>query len=163
MHQLEKLLNLPESQKIIQDQLETIPVIEDPAPDFLRSIDELDRISSSLPTVKGLGDASDREFDDLARRATDTFETLVDLGLNVEAKYSSRIFEVASSMLKNAIDAKSAKIDKKLRIIELQIKKQKLDLNTKSSSDPNAIQGDGFIVSDRNSLLARLQSISQQE
>ena len=163
MHQLEKLLNLPESQKIIQDQLETIPVIEDPAPDFLRSIDELDRISSSLPTVKGLGDASDREFDDLARRATDTFETLVDLGLNVEARYSGRIFEVATSMLKNAIDAKSAKIDKKLRIIELQIKKQKLDLNTKSASDPNAIQGDGFIVSDRNSLLARLQSINQQE
>jgi hypothetical protein len=79
--------------------------------------------------------------------------------MNVEARYSSRIFEVAASMLKNAIDAKSAKIDKKLKIIELQLKKQKLDQDANSADDSVTLQGDGVIITDRNSLLEKLKSM----
>jgi len=35
--------------------------------------------------------------------------------MNVEARYGSRMFEVAGNMLGQAIAAKSAKIDKKLK------------------------------------------------
>ena len=63
-------------------------------------------------------------------------------------------------MLKNAIDAKSAKIDKKLKMIELQLKKQKLDQDANGSEDTGiSIPGDGFIVTDRNSLLEKIKNM----
>jgi hypothetical protein len=161
MKKLEELLNLPASKDIIkQEEKKKAKEIKDQAQPFLRSADELDKISASLPTVKGLGDAADAEFDALAQRATDAYDDLMDLGMNVEARYSSRIFEVAGGMLKNAIDAKSAKIDKKLKIIELQLKKQKLDQDATGGEDPGInLNGDGFIVTDRNSLLEKLRQI----
>jgi hypothetical protein len=42
-------------------------------------------------------------------------------------RYSGRIFEVASTMLRNAIDAKNNKITQKLKMVELQLKKLKID------------------------------------
>lgn len=154
---LEELLNLPESKKIVkQDEKEQAKAEAAP---FLRDMSEFDKISAALPAVKGLGDASDAEFDALAQRATDAYDDLIDLGMNVEARYSSRIFEVAASMLKNAIDAKSAKIDKKLKMIELQLKKQKLDQDATGGDDGITIQGDGVIITDRNSLLEKLKQM----
>ena len=154
---LEELLNLPESKKIVKTD-EKAQAKAEAAP-FLRDMAEFDKISAALPAVKGLGDASDAEFDALAQRATDAYDDLIDLGMNVEARYSSRIFEVAASMLKNAIDAKSAKIDKKLKMIELQLKKQKLDQDANSADDSVTLQGDGVIITDRNSLLEKLKSM----
>jgi hypothetical protein len=62
---------------------------------------------------------------------------------------------VAGSMLKNAIDAKSQKIDKKLKSVELQLKKLKIDKD--SNEDPNdVINGQGYIITDRNELLKKL-------
>lgn len=153
---LEEVLNLPENKKIVNK--EEKPLQEKPQ-QFLRSMDEFDKISSALPQVKGLGDASDSEFDALAQRATDAYDDLMDLGMNVDSRYSGRIFEVAGSMLKNAIDAKAAKIDKKLKMIELQLKKQKLDQDTADGGDDSiSIPGSGYIVSDRNSLLEKLKN-----
>ena len=157
---LEEILNLPESKKIIKAEEKKVLPPTKPEP-FLRSMDEYDKIAASLPAVKGLGDAADSEFDALAQRATDAYDDLIDLGMNVEARYSSRIFEVAASMLKNAIDAKSAKIDKKLKMIELQLKKQKLDQDANQGDGDNGmtLPGDGFIVTDRNSLLEKLKNL----
>jgi agmatine/peptidylarginine deiminase len=62
-------------------------------------------------------------------------------------------------MLKNAIDAKAAKIDKKLKMIELQLKKQKLDNDSIQEDNSVSIPGDGFIVADRNSLLEKLRNM----
>ncbi len=140
-----------------EEKKKGLPV--DPQP-FLRSMEEFDKISAALPRVNGLGDLADNEFDALAQRATDAYDDLMDLGMNVEARYSSRIFEVAGGMLKNAIDAKSAKIDKKLKMIELQLKKQKLDQDT-AGDDSVTLQGDGYIVTDRNSLLEKLKNMNK--
>jgi hypothetical protein len=156
MKKLEELLNLPETKKVIKE-------IEKPTPPaavpLFRDISEFDKISAALPQVKGLGDISDSEFDALAQRATDAYDDLMDLGMNVEARYSGRVFEVAASMLKNAIDAKSAKIDKKLKMIELQLKKQKLDTDTQTEDPGINISGEGFIVTDRNSLIEKLKNM----
>jgi hypothetical protein len=157
MKKLEEILNLPESKKLVKaEEAKATPV--DPQP-FLRSMEEFDKISASLPQVKGLGDAADAEFDALAQRATDAYDDLMDLGMNVEARYSSRIFEVAGGMLKNAIDAKAAKIDKKLKMIELQLKKQKLDQDSVNSDEGISLQGDGVIITDRNSLIEKLKKM----
>ena len=157
MKKLEEILNLPESKKIVKEEEKKQNKTE-VAP-LLRDMSEFDKISAALPAVKGLGDASDAEFDALAQRATDAYDDLMDLGMNVEARYSGRVFEVAASMLKNAIDAKAAKIDKKLKMIELQLKKQKLDNDSVQEDNSVSIPGDGFIVADRNSLLEKLRSM----
>jgi len=154
---LEEVLNLPESKKIVNEE-EKKQVKADLAQPFLRDMSEYDKISAALPQVKGLGDLGDAELDELAQKAKDAYEDIMDLGMNVEARYSGRLFEVAASMLGHAIQAKTAKLDKKLKMIDLQIKKQKLDQDS-SSDDSVTIQGDGVIITDRNSLLEKLKNL----
>lgn len=153
---LEELLNLPENKKMVQaDKKSKEPEV--PAP-LLRDLSEFDKISAALPQVKGLGEIADKELDDLAQRATDAYDDLMDLGMNVDSRYSGRIFEVAGTMLKNAIDAKSAKLDKKLKMIELQLKKQQID--QKNGPDESVdIPGTGVIITDRNSLIEKLKNM----
>ena len=153
---LEEILNLPDSKKIIKQE-EKVQSKTEVAP-LLRDINEYDKISAALPMVKGLGELGDSELDELAKKATDAYDDIMDLGMNVESRYSARMFEVAASMLKNAIDAKSAKLDKKLKMIDLQLKKQKLDQDA-NNDDGITIQGDGVIISDRNSLLEKLKNL----
>ena len=154
---LEEVLNLPESKKIVKDE-EKKQAKPDVAP-LLRDISEFDKISAALPQVKGLGDMADSELDDLAKKATEAYEDIMDLGMNVEARYSGRLFEVAASMLGNAITAKTAKLDKKLKMIDLQLKKQKLDQDMANTDEGINIQGDGVIITDRNSLLEKLKNL----
>lgn len=156
MKKLEEILNLPENKKDIKKaEKENLPADSQA---LLRDISEYDKIAAALPMVKGLGDIGDKELDDLAQRATDAYDDLMDLGMNVEARYSARMFEVAASMLKNAIDAKSAKLDKKLKMIDLQLKKQKIDQDN-NQDDSVTLQGDGVIITDRNSLLEKLKNL----
>jgi hypothetical protein len=159
---LEEILNLPENKKMVEKAERVSEKHEKKEPPaLLRSMEEFDKISAALPQVKGLGDISDSELDSLAQRATDAYDDLMDLGMNVEARYSSRIFEVAGGMLKNAIDAKSAKIDKKLKMIELQLKKQALDQKGNNADDSITVQGEGVIVTDRNSLIEKLKNMNK--
>jgi len=115
---------------------------------------EFDKIERALPQVKGLGELSDLELDKLAIEAEESYKNLMDLGMNVDSRYSGRIFEVAGNFLRNAIDAKSGKIDKKLKMIELQLKKQKLDQGNKDGGPVE--ESDGFVISDRNELMKKL-------
>jgi hypothetical protein len=77
----------------------------------------------------------------------------MDLGMNIEPRLAGRIMEVASSMMSNAINAKNVKVDKKLKMIELQLKKMKLDQN---SDDEVAVTGTGTVVADRNELIKQI-------
>ena len=120
-----------------------------------KSYAEFDKIAASLPQVKGLGDMSDLEMDKLAVEAEESYKNLMDLGMNVDSRYSGRIFEVASNFLKNAIDAKSSKIDKKLKMVDLQLKKLKLDKEGNKDGSPIE-ESDGFVISDRNELMKKL-------
>jgi hypothetical protein len=159
---LEELLNLPESKDLVdqdkkKSKAETAIVEQE---ETLRDIAEFDKIASALPSVKGLGEKADAELNDIAQRALQSYEDLMDLGMNVESRYGGRVFEVAGSMLKTSLDAKVAKMDKKLKMIELQLKKEKLD---KDSSGPEGdiVNGDGYVVTDRNSLLQKLKNMDK--
>ncbi len=120
-----------------------------------KSYAEFDKIAAALPQVKGLGELSDLELDKLAVEAEESYKNLMDLGMNVDSRYSGRIFEVASTMLRNAIDAKGSKIDKKLKMVELQLKKMKID-QTDGKDTGNIQESDGFVISDRNELMKKL-------
>lgn len=80
--------------------------------------------------------------------------------MNVEARFSGRIFEVAGQMLKTNLDSKVAKLDKKLKMVELQLKKEKLDKDSSLESN-NVVQGEGYIVTDRNSLLEKIKNMDK--
>jgi hypothetical protein len=155
---LEEILNLPESKKIVKQEEKEQRKAEIAQP-FIRNISEYDKISAALPQVKGLGDIADGELDDLAKKATDAYDDIMDLGMNVEARYSARMFEVAASMLGHAISAKSAKLDKKLKMIDLQLKKHKIDQDSSPEEQGINIQGDGVIIADRNSLIEQLKKM----
>ena len=159
---LEELLNLPDSKEIIdtakQKDKKTTAIIQ--AQDTQRDIQELDKIASALPSVKGLGEKADSELEDIAQRALSSYEDLMDLGMNVESRYASRVFEVAGGMLKTSLDAKVAKMDKKLKMIDLQLKKEKMDKDS-VNNDGNIVSGEGYVVTDRNSLLEKLKNIDK--
>ena len=120
-----------------------------------KSYAEFDKVAAALPQVKGLGELSDLELDKLAVEAEESYKNLMDLGMNVDSRYSGRIFEVASTMLRNAIDAKGSKIDKKLKMVELQLKKMKID-KTGNDDVGTVEESDGFVISDRNELMKKL-------
>jgi uncharacterized membrane protein len=156
---LEQLLDLPEAEKpelISPKKVETQTAIVN----LQNQLEEFDKISSALPQVKGLGDMSDAELDGLANKAEQAFDDLMDLGMNVEAKYGSRMFEVAANMLNAAVTAKTNKIDKKLKMVELQLKKLAIDKkNANEGDDP--VEGKGYIITDRNSLLEKLKNVDK--
>jgi len=74
--------------------------------------------------------------------------------MNVDSRWASEIFNTASSMLGHAITAKNAKVNKKLKMIDLQLKKLRMDQMNKDP-DADAETGTGMVL-DRNELLKRL-------
>jgi len=87
----------------------------------------------------------------------------MDLGMQVDSRFASEIFSVASNMLGHAITAKTAKLDKKLKMIDLQMKKMRLD-QQQADKDPEgaaAQTGQGHVLS-RNELLERILGKNQK-
>ena len=160
---LEELLDLPDSKEIIQqDRKRDKKEVVEQQNETLRDIAEFDKIAAALPAVKGLGEMADKELNDIAEKALDAYDDLMDLGMNVESRYSGRVFEVAGSMLKTGLDAKVAKLDKKIKMIDLQLKKEKLDKDNAVGQD-NIINGEGYVVTDRNSLLEKLKGLDKDK
>ena len=129
-----------------------------PLPDITEEVTEnalstLDKIEAALPQVRGL-EAADSEMDELAEMATSSYKDLMDLGMQVESRFSSEIFNSASSMLGHAITAKTAKINKKLKMLDLQMKKAQLDAKNAAKTEEieNTPLGTGQSL-DRNELL----------
>ena len=147
---LEDLFDLPSSVEIETEN--EIPTIEE-AQTQLAAIDiAIDKIDTALPAVRDLS-ASDTEMDELADLAKDSYKDLMDLGMQVDSRFASEIFNVAGTMLGHAITAKTAKMNKKLKVIDLQLKKMRLDQQTPEEQQIATAQGQ---VLNRNDLLERL-------
>lgn len=157
---LEEMLNLPDNKDIKQAAQQQAVVQQE---DTFRDIAEFDKIASALPAVKGLGQKADDELEIIAKKALEAYDDLMDLGMNVESRYASRVFEVAGGMLKTSLDAKVAKMDKKLKMIDLQLKKEKLDKDNAPKGEGEVINGQGYVVTDRNSLLQRLKGLDNDK
>jgi len=164
---LEEMLNLPDSKEIIEEAKEQEAEQKnhdlERQQDTMRDIAEFDKITAALPQVKGLGEMADKELNEVADKAMDAYDDLMDLGMNVEPRYSGRIFEVAGGMLKTGLDAKVAKLDKKLKMVELQLKKEKQDKDSNANGDGDIVNGEGYVVTDRNSLLERLKGLDKDK
>jgi hypothetical protein len=128
-------------------------------------IDEtIDKIDAALPGVRDLA-SSDQELDDIANKATETFENLTDLGFNVDSRYAAELFAVAGTMLGHALTAKQTKLQKKLKVIELQLRKLKLDQEAAKAKGPESEElerAQGQLLS-RNDLLDMLKGNRDQK
>ena len=116
----------------------------------------LEKIERALPQVRGL-EASDTEMDELADLAKSSYKDLMDLGMQVDSRFASEIFNSAGTMLGHAITAKTAKINKKLKMIDLQLRKAGLDQKAQSKVEEieSTPVGEGSVL-DRNELLRTL-------
>jgi hypothetical protein len=153
---LEQEFNLPsmeELKELSQQEVvevgidaEAVPV---PATEVVTTaLTNAEKIDSALPQVNDVN-KHDGDMEDIAGRAMDSYEELMSLGMNVQDAHAGRIFETAGKMLQIAMDSKNAKVDKKLRMIDLQLKKLRIDAMEGTNSGSN----DNSAVMDRNQLL----------
>jgi len=158
---LEETFNIaPEeaSEEEIQDETPTIEESTDLAELLNADIEIAERIDDALPMVSDLNQ-HDREMDDIHQKALDTFKDLVELGMNVEVHAGAKLLETANAMLKTAMEAKDSKVDRKLKMINLQLQKAKLDFSKeKKTGGDNELESDGSVTLDRNELLKRIQN-----
>jgi hypothetical protein len=162
---LEETFNLPPMDDEEEIKVETAlvePVAEN-IDELTKTLANVDKIDQALTPVKNL-EALDSDMDKYAGEAMDAFQTLMDLGQNVEDRHAAPVFDSAAKMMANAITAKQAKMDKKLKVIQMQMQKQKLDLEEKklewqmakakgTEEDPNTIESTGEVILDRNDLM----------
>ena len=128
-------------------------------PDIDEKSEEVDKVDEALPQVTGLDD--DAQMNELIKLAIESHKNLSELGMQVEAAFAGKIFSAASDVLKHAMDAQQYKIDKKLRTVDLQIKKQRLDLQQSVvSGKTNPIQATATAI-DRNELMKQLKDNSK--
>lgn len=166
---LEETFNLPPIEEVEPEVTNSLiePVAEN-IDQLTQALATVDKIDQALTPVKNL-EALDSDMDKYATEAMDAFQTLMDLGQNVEDRHAAPVFDSAAKMMANAITAKQAKMDKKLKVIQMQMQKQKLDLEEKklewqmqkakgTDDDPTAIEGTGEVLFDRNDLLKSIMA-----
>ena len=159
---LEELFDLPPTREEVDTALPSLPTNRQ----TLQALDEaIDKVDGALPAVRGL-ESTDAEMDDLSDLAKASYKDLMDLGMQVDSRFASEIFSVASNMLGHAITAKTAKLDKKLKMIDLQMKKMRLDqqqqaLDAKDPEAAAAAETAHGVVLSRNDLLERIIGKSQ--
>lgn len=117
------------------------------------------KLNNQIVDLKGFAD-HDKEMDELADLAVQAHKDLQDLGMNVEIRHAGEIFSSSSQMLKIAVDAKHNKVDKKLRLLKLQLDKMKIELTFKE--DDNTVDGQAHKL-DRNELMKQLKQINADD
>ena len=127
---------------------------------YKQSMHALTELDQQLPAsaITDLS-TSDAEMDELADKALTHYNDLMDLGMNVEPRFSAPIFEAATKLMGHAITAKTNKIDKKLKALDLEIKKRRLELQEKQAklNDDDDNEGSAREI-DRNALLEMLRN-----
>lgn len=135
-------------------------------------IEQADKIDAALPQVGGL-EQVDADYDNYAKKAMDTFDDLVDLGKNVEDRHAADIFNAASSMMSNALNAKTNKAQKKLDMVKLQLQKARLEHEQEKlaymkqknlgKGDESAEPTEGKIIGTRSDLINDILSGMKKE
>ena len=147
------------------DEVEETPSVEESKEltEILNTeLETIDKIDSALPMVQDLNQ-HDREMDEIHSKALNAFEELFSLGMNVEVHAGAKLMETANQMLKTAMEAKDSKVDRKLKMINLQMQKARLehqiDKEEKKNTKDEELEGEGSVVIDRNELLKRIAKV----
>ena len=157
---LEELFDFPPANE--SAQIEPALTTEETRAAIVEIDNTIDKIDAALPAIRNL-DASDRELDEIADLAKESYQNLSDLGFNVDSRYASELFAVASTMLGHALTAKTTKLNKKLKMLDLQLKKLKLDQDAAKNAPEEAMETAHGQVLNRNDLLERLMASRDQK
>jgi hypothetical protein len=153
---LEELFDFPTNEETPQE--EPVLTAEETKSAIVEIDATIDKIDAALPAIRDL-DSSDKELDEIAEMAKESYQNLSDLGFNVDSRYASELFAVASTMLGHVLTAKTTKLNKKLKMIDLQMKKLKLDQDAAKNAPEEVVQmGNGQVLTNlsRNELLEKL-------
>lgn len=144
---LEELFELDENEQPTEEE-------------YTVGIAAIEEIEQQLPDSQSITDlsTSDQEMDDLATKAVKHYDDLMDLGMNVEPRFSAPIFDAASKLLGHAITAKTSKIDKKLKALDLDIKRRRLEMQEKQANLADEDETGSARELDRNALLEILRN-----
>ena len=111
------------------------------------------RINTALAEVRGM-EEHDGEMDEIAQKALDNFDQLMSLGMNLTDMAAGPVFSSATQMLKVALEARDSKVSRKLKQVDMMIKKANLDHRKDTASGgTQQVQPN---VYDRNELLKML-------
>jgi hypothetical protein len=133
------------------DELSIIPI---------EALSTIEKIDAALPAIRGL-ESSDKEMDEIADLSKDSFNNLMDYGFQIDPRFSSEIFSVAATMLGHSLSAREAKINKKLKMIDLRLKQAELErkLRAADAKETPAETPLGVATQiDRNDLIKTLQT-----
>lgn len=142
---LEELFDLP--------QVSTEDISKD---DIKNALSTASNIEAALPQEPE--NSTDKELDELTNKAMESFDNLMSLGMNVEARFSAPIFDSASKMLGHAVTAKLGKAQKKLKETELKMRlmKQQADEARKNGEESGTVNIEARVW-DRNELIKNLK------
>ena len=157
---LEEEFGLPPIEEASADQQGSVNSDEESAEQSITTIEEAlsisEKINGALAEVRGM-ESHDSEMDDIAQQAVDSYEQLMSLGMNMTDMAAGQVFNNAANMLKIALEAKDSKVNRKLKQIDLMLKKARLDHQTEKNN-PDSAQEVQATMFDRNELLKMISN-----
>ena len=145
---LEEEFNLPPIEEVTKTE-PTIVETEAEIEETQNALSVSEKINAAFKEIKGLED-HEGEMNDIAKKAINSYEQLMNLGMNVSDMAAGKVFAEASNMLKIALDASDAKTKAKLQQIDLMLKKARIDKFSDKGTSEETVQATVF---DRNDLL----------
>ena len=145
---LEEEFNLPPIEEVTKTE-PTIVETEAEIEETQNALSVSEKINAAFKEIKGLED-HEGEMNDIAKMAVESYEQLMQLGMNVSDMAAGKVFAEASNMLKIALDASDAKTKAKLQQIDLMLKKARIDKFSDKGTSEETVQATVF---DRNDLL----------
>ena len=156
---LEEEFNLPHLDDLDNEIQEVVPDTQQQIAEVQEALTISDKINGALAEVRGM-EAHDTEMDDIASQAVESYEQLMSLGMNMTDMAAGPVFSNAAAMLKIALEAKDSKTTRKLKQIDLMLKKANLDERVKKNQ-PEELEDIQSRPLDRNELLKILNPKSE--
>ena len=111
---LEEEFNLPPIEDVLpvekKEESKEITEVE-----IKEALTNAEKIDSALPRVKDL-ETHDKEMEDIAQKAIDSYDELMNLGMNVQNANAGRVFETEIKMLKKEREKKIVNRRERLRV-----------------------------------------------
>lgn len=149
---LEEEFNLPPMDEVADFENASAEDVQNHLQTVEEALTVSEKINNALAEVRGM-EVHDSEMDDIAAQAVESYEQLMSLGMNMTDMAAGSVFNNAAAMLKIALEAKDSKVSRKLKQIDLMIKKANLDART--AKDDGATEATATLL-DRNELLKML-------
>ena len=149
---LANTFDLPDYQQPNEDD---IRAAMENAQDLEKTLKDINGFDAHDAEMDGIA-IHDTEMDEISEMALSAHKDLLELGMNVDTRTAGEILGTSATMLKIAMDARNSKMDKKLKLIKLQMDKMKLD-HALAKEDNTPVDG-GALTMDRNELIAQIQN-----